>query len=176
MKTIRNRIVGLLSAALTAILFAGPVLALTNPASYSPRVLQTQSTVHFRKVVNFNDANITTGVKFGAIPQNAYITSVRCYVTTAFNAGTTNPIAIGTTAAGSDVLAGGVTAGTNCVTGSTGNNNMTLAPGLGLSVTSGAATGSQGGFDLFIRYNPTGTAATAGKATFIIDYIQDDDQ
>jgi hypothetical protein len=154
----------------------GAALALTNPPSYSPRVLQTQTTVHFRKTVNFNDANIATGVKFGALPQGAYITGVRCYVSTAFNAGTTNSIAVGTTASGSDVLAAGTTAGTNCVAATTGNQNITSAAGLGLAVAAGTPTGSNGGFDLFARFTQTGTAATAGQVTIVIDYIANDDQ
>jgi hypothetical protein len=176
MKTLRSRILGALSVALTAFVFTVPVLALTSPPSFSPRVLQIQTSVHFRKVVNFNDANIGAGVKIGAIPANAYITGIRCYVTTAFNAGTTNNLTIGSTATGGDFLASGTTAGTNCVAATTGNQNMSSAAGLGLVVTSGTATGSQGGFDLYVRYTQTGTAATAGKVTLLIDYIADDDQ
>lgn len=172
--SLKNRILG--AVALLGLVFATSAFALTSPPSYPPRVLQTQTTVHFRKTVNFSDANVATGVKFGAIPQGAYIQSVRCYVTTAFNAGTTNNLAIGTTAAGSDILAAGVTAGTNCVAATTGNQNMTLAPGVGLAVAAGAPTGSTGGFDLFVRYTQTGTAATAGSVTFVVDYIANDDQ
>lgn len=170
-----------ISLAALAVAFAGLVVsplafALTSPPSYSPRVLQTQTTVHFRKTVNFNDANIANGVKFGAIPQGAYITGVRCYVTTAFNAATTNSLTIGTTATGSDILAAGTTAGTNCVAGTTGNQNMTSAAGLGLAVAAGSPTGSNGGFDLFVRYTQSGTAATAGQVTFLVDYVANDDQ
>jgi hypothetical protein len=157
--------------------FGSAAFALTNPPSFPARVLPWQTSVHFRKTVNFNDANIATGVKFGALPQGAYITGIRCYVTTAFNAATTNNLAIGTTASGSDVLAAGTTAGTNCVAATTGNQNLTAAAGLGMAVAAPATpTGSNGGFDLFVRYTQTGTAATAGQVTFVIDYIANDDQ
>src|ERR1700688_4143286 len=99
-------------AFLAPLLLIGSVIgaaALTAPPSFPARVLQTQTTVHFRKTVNFNDANIATGVKIGAIPAGAFITSVKCYVTTAFNAATTNNLLIGTTAAGGQWLASGVT-------------------------------------------------------------------
>jgi len=178
MKTNRNRVLGALSAALTAFLFIAPVFALTSPASFAPRVLQTQTSVHFRKTVNFNDANIAAGVKIGAIPAGAYITSIRCYVNTTFNAATTNSLLIGTTAGGNNLLAGGVTAGTNCVLGTGGNQNMTSAPGLGLAVTdvSNTPTGSTGGWDIFVAYTQTGTAATQGKVVVVIDYVSNDDQ
>jgi hypothetical protein len=162
-------------ALLGLVAFGSAAYALTSPPSFPARVLPLQTTVHFRKVVNFNDGNISTGVKFGALPQGAYILGVRCYVSTAFNAGTTNSLAIGTTAAGSDILAAGTTAGTNCVAGTAGNQSMTSAAGLGLAVAAGTPTGSNGGFDLFVRYTQTGTAATAGAVTFVIDYIANDD-
>lgn len=176
MKTLRSRILGALSVALTAFVFTVPVLALTSPPSFSPRELPLQTTHYFRKTVNFNDANISAGVKFAAIPQNAYITGIRCYVTTAFNAVTTNVLTIGTTATGTDILAGGTTANTNCNPASTGNQPLDSAAGIGLGVTAGTATGAQGGFDLFVRYTQTGTAATTGKVTYVISYVPNNDQ
>lgn len=172
----RNRIIASLVAAAVAFVGGPLAFALTTPPSFSPRVLQTQTIVHFRKTVNFNDANISAGVKIGALPQGAYIVGVRCYVTTVFNAATTNVLTIGTTATGTDILAGGVTAATNCNPASTGNQTLSSAAGIGLAVAAGTPTGSNGGFDLFVRYTQTGTAATTGKVTYIIDYVADDDQ
>jgi hypothetical protein len=174
----RNRILSGISAAMAAFIFAPLAFALTNPASFPPRVLQEQTSVHFRKLVNFNDANIGTGVKIGAMPAGAYITGIRCYVVTAFNAATTNNLLIGTAAAGAQLLAGGVTAGTNCVAATTGNQNMSAAPGLGLAVTNttNTPTGNTGGWDIWVTYTQTGTAATAGQVVFVIDYIANDDQ
>ena len=176
-----NRVLAAM-VALASIVAIPASFALTVPGTYPPRVLQTQTTVHFRKTINFNDANIATGVKIGALPAGAYITGIRCYVTTAFNAGTTNSILVGTTnvAGGSsgNLLAGGTTAGTNCVAGTTGNQNMSSAAGLGLAVTalSNTPTGSSGGWDLWVAFTQTGTAATAGQATLLIDYVANDDQ
>jgi hypothetical protein len=172
----RNRIVSAIVAA-AVVLGGGPLaFALTSPPSYSPRVLQLQTIAHFRKTVNFNDANISAGVKIGALPQGAYIVGIRCYVTTVFNAGTTNVLTIGTTPTGSDILAGGTTANINCNPGSTGNQTLAAAAGIGLAVAAGTPTGSNGGFDIFVRYTQTGTAATTGQVTYIIDYIANDDQ
>lgn len=173
MKNFRLRI----GAAIAALLIgATAALALTNPASYAPRQAPVQHLHYFRKLVNFNDANISVGVPFGAIPQNAIITSIKCDVVTAFNAGTTNSLSIGTTQGGSDLLAAGTTSGTNCVAATTGLQPITSAAGVGLGVTGGAATGREGGFDLWVKYAQTGTAATAGKVVFTIEYIPDNDQ
>lgn len=150
-------------------------VALTSPPSYPPRQLPLQTSHYFRKTVNFNDANIGAGVKFGALPQGVYITSIRCFVTTAFNAGTTNVLTLGTTATGVDILAGGVTANTNCNPASTGNQPLDAAAGVGMTVTAGTPTGSTGGFDLFVRYTQTGTAATAGSVTYVITFVPNND-
>jgi hypothetical protein len=176
--SIRNLISASVLAAMAAFAAAPIAFALTSPPSFPARVVPWQANTHFRKTINFNDANIGTGVKFGALPAGAYITGIRCYVTTAFNAATTNSILLGTTAAGAQLLAGGVTAGTNCVAATTGNQSMTAAPGLGLSVTGKqfTPTGSTGAWDLFVTYTQTGTAATAGQVTIIIDFVGDDDQ
>jgi hypothetical protein len=172
-----GRILGAL-ALLGLVAFGSAAFALTSPASFPARVLQTQTTVHFRKTVNFNDANITTGVKIGAIPAGAFITGIKCYVTTAFNAATTNNLLIGSAAAGGQFLASGVTAGTNCVAATTGMQNITAAAGLGLAVTaaSNTPTGSTGAWDVWVAYTQTGTAATAGSVTYVIEYVAADDQ
>lgn len=151
-------------------------IALTSPPSYPARQLPLQTVQTFRKTVNFNDANISAGVKFGALPQGAYITSVRCFVTTAFNAATTNVLTIGTTATGVDILAGGTTANINCNPASTGNQVLAASAGVGLTVAAGNPTGSTGGFDLFARYTQTGTAATTGSVTYVIDFVPNNDQ
>lgn len=172
---LKGRILG--AVALLGLVFAGSAFALTSPPSFPGRVLANQTTVHFRKTVNFNDANIATGVKIGAIPAGAFIVGVKCYVTTAFNAGTTNNLLIGTTATGGQWLASGVTAGTNCVAATTGIQSITAAAGLGLSVTNGATpSGSTGAWDVFVSYTQTGTAATAGAVTYVIEYVAADDQ
>lgn len=168
---------GFVSAMLAgAFAFLGVAPAPAQTVNYSPRVIPLQVVQTFRKTVNFNDANIATGVKFGALPQGAYLISVRCFIVTAFNAGTTNSLAIGTTAAGSDILAGGTTGGTNCVAGTAGEQALTSAVGLGVTPYAGTPTGSNGGFDMFARFTQTGTAATAGKVIFIINYIPDNDK
>lgn len=172
----RNRVLAATSAAMAAFIFAPLAFALTSPPSFPARQLPLQVTHTFRKTVNFSDANIGAGVKFGAMPQGAYITGIRCFVTTAFNAGTTNVLTLGTTATGVDLLAGGTTANVNCNPASTGNQPLDSAAGIGLTVMAGSPTGSNGGFDLFARYTQTGTAATTGSVTYVITFVPNNDQ
>ncbi len=171
----RNRVLAAISAAMLAFVLSPLAFALTTPASFPARQLPLQAVQTFRKTVNFSDANISAGVKFGALPQGVYITGIRCFVTTAFNAATTNVLTIGTTATGTDILAGGTTANTNCNPASTGNQPLDSAAGIGMTVTAGTPTGSTGGFDLFVRYTQTGTAATTGQVTYVITYVPNND-
>jgi hypothetical protein len=176
MKTFtRKRLLGAVSAAVAAFILSPLAFALTSPPSYPARTLPLQVVQTFRKTVNFNDANISAGVKFGALPQGAYIVNVRCFVSTVFNAATTNVLTIGTTPTGTDILAGGVTANVNCNPASATSQQLFSAAGVGLTVAAGTPTGSNGGFDLFARYTQTGAAATTGSVTYVIDFVPNND-
>lgn len=119
---------------------------------------------YYRLTINFNDANIATGQAFGALGKNAYINQIDCQVTVAFNAATTNVITIGTTAASAnEIVASGVTAGTP------GMYHLTSAAGLGMQATSAADV------TLYAKYAQTGTAATTGSVTCIIEFINNND-
>lgn len=152
------------AAALFLVFAVGAALALYVPpnAFFTPRVLSTQQIVYFRVTVNFNDANIASGVQFGMIPQNSEIVDVQVDVVTAFNAVTTNVLTIGTTSNANELVSGAdvdeTTVGVTKVT-----------RGYGRSLTSAGDTG------LWAKYTQTGTAATAGQATFTIAYIQPND-
>ena len=124
-----------------------------------------QAINYYRLTINFNDQNIGLAQMFGALPANAYILSIDADVTTAFNAGTTNVVTIGTTKANSnEIVASGITAGTP------GIYHLTTAAGLGLAVTTGTSP-----VTLFAKYAQTGTAATAGAVTIIIAFIPNND-
>jgi hypothetical protein len=100
---------------------------------------------------------------FGAMGKNAFIESIDCAVTTAFNASTSNTITLGTSTTATEIMASGVTAGT------VGNYHMTTAIGLGVSATSAADV------TLYAKYAQTGVAATAGAVTCVIEYMPDND-
>ncbi len=130
----------------------------------NPRLLTEQAVNYYRLTINWNDQNIGAGQQFGALPAGAYILSIDAYVTTAFNAATTNVITIGTTkASANEVVGSGITAGTP------GVYHLTSAAGLGLAVTNGVSP------TLFAKYAQTGTAATAGAVTIVIAFIPNND-
>jgi hypothetical protein len=119
------------------------------------RQLHTQQVHYLRKRVNYNDSAIGTGVVMGTLPAGAMIVSQNVRVSTAFNAGTTNALNVGTAAAGTQVFTDAATAGAR---------SPTIA---NLSFASDQ--------DLYVTYAQTGTAATAGVADIVIGYVPNND-
>ena len=139
------------------------------------RVGQTQQTNYYRFKLNFNDAGIATGQRFGQLLQNTSITKIACQTTTAFN-GTTNTLQIGTSAvqaAASSVNWGVVNAtqtGTNMLINTAGYQEAspTNSTSLGTAVT------SANDVDLWARYVSTGSPS-AGAVTCVIEYVPNND-
>src|SRR5581483_6239246 len=107
----------------------------TAPAYPQARRQAWQVTNTLKKTVNFNDPNIASGVAFDeSLPAGAFIISVTIEIVTAFNAGTTNVLTIGTNATtyNNVVASGDVTPGTPSVAQPT--------RGLGRSLASAAET------------------------------------
>jgi hypothetical protein len=146
-----------------------------NPAK---RGGNTQETRYFRKVVNFNDALIgsaTLPPSFGVLPEGAFITLVLVEIGTAFNAGTTNVLSVGITPTNPIEIAttGDLVAGTAGI--------KTPTRGLGTILTGGEGIGSAAPLPtsaptLYVKYTQTGTAATAGQATIVIEFVSNNDQ
>jgi hypothetical protein len=131
----------------------------TNTAGTAARQDPRQVVNTMKVTINFGDAGLATGVPLANyLPQGAFIISALTEIVTAFNAGTTNPISVGSnsTAYNNIVAAADITPGTPGVYAST--------VGRGRSV---AASGDQ---QLFVKYTPTGTAATTGQAVILIEY------
>jgi hypothetical protein len=120
------------------------------------RLLHTQQVHFFRKRVNYNDNGIAAGVFFGTMPAGAMLTDLDVRVNTAFNAGTTNAINVGTTAGGSQILTDAATAG----------HRQPAIPNLSFATDT----------DLFVQYAQTGAVATAGQADIVIAYAPNIDQ
>lgn len=129
-----------------------------DPDGYSPN--------YYRVTINYNDAGIGSGQAFGALARNTFIRSIDCHVTTAFNASTTNVLTFGTTKASANeiVQSGQITASTT-----TSRQALTSAIGLGVNATSAADV------TLYAKYAQTGTAASAGRMTCVIETIPDND-
>ena len=120
------------------------------------RQFHSQQIHYIRKTVNFNDTGIGAGVVFGTLPAGAMIVSQNVRVSTAFNAGTTNALNVGTAAAGTQLFSDAATAGAR---------SPTIA---NLSFSTDQ--------DLFVTYAQTGTAATAGVGTVVIGFVPNNDQ
>lgn len=127
------------------------------------REFHTQQTHYLRRTVNYTD---TSGTQFpmGKIPAGAQVLRTVIAIRTAFNAGTTNVLIVGT--AGDDdalVAAAGVDETAVAVT--------SVAPAtLAGHLSASAAT------EIFTKYTQSGTAATTGLAEVIVEYVVDNDQ
>lgn len=112
-----------------------------------------------KKTVNFNDPGISSGVAFAnSLPVGAFITQVDVEIVTAFNAGSTNVLTVGTNATSyNDIVnAADVNEGATGVT--------EVARGKGRSLASAAAKA------VFAKYTQTGTPATTGQAIIVIQF------
>lgn len=162
-----------LGAVLVALAFAG---LLVGPASallvdqtrtIPARSLTEQAVNYYRITVNFNDQNIGAAQQFGSLPGGAYITQIDAHVLTAFNAGTTNVITVGTTkASANEIVASGISGAPLA----TGVIHLTSAAGLGMAVTNVTTP-----VPLFVKYAQTGTAASTGQIVIVISYIPNND-
>lgn len=116
-----------------------------------------QNLVHFlRREVNYNDPGIASGVVIGRLPAGAQITQALARVKTAFNAGTTNVLTVGTNAASYDNILGAA----DIAEGAVGNSVAATA-----NLQEAASE-----IDVVARYTQTGTAASQGKAVIHIAY------
>lgn len=131
----------------------------TNSVATQNRQDPRQVTNTLKKIVNFNDVGITTGNAFAQyLPQGAFITAVLCEIVTAFNAGTTNPLTVGSN---SPTFNNIIAAGDN-TPGTPGVYAATRALGRSIAAAGDALP--------VAMYVPTGTAATTGQAVIVIEY------
>jgi len=129
------------------------------PAYPQARRVATQVSNLLKHTVNFNDPNIGSGVAFDeSLPFGAFIISVTVEIVTAFNAGTSNALTIGTNPTNDN----NIVASTDVNPAATGVTQVTR--GLGRSLTAAGET------PVFAKYAQSGTAATAGQAIVVIEY------
>jgi hypothetical protein len=155
----------------------GPAaLALVIPQNFAPRQFPTQQVHYARFSVNFNSCvyvTLTCSVKIGAIPYNSYILRVNNQVTTAWNAGTSAAIALGTASGGGQLVASAVTGpGTGGGAAST-----VVAANVGIAATGNGITptGGDGGFDVWATILIVGALPTTGQTNFVLEYIAPND-
>ena len=121
----------------------------TSPHSHYPMVL--------RKHIAFNSTGAATGLSMGAVPAGAIITAVKVLVNAAFNAASTNVLVVGTAADDDAYLAAG-----DC-------NEAAV----GFTVSTAKAAKVASDTEVFVKYTESGTAATAGNADVMVEYLQD---
>jgi hypothetical protein len=132
-------------------------------AKTTPRQFHTQQVHFLYKVVNYNDTGIGTagtGVYVGTIPAGSVIIGTDAFVTTAFNAATTNVLTLGTQATTTEVVS--AAALNEGATGVTQNIPPNASPFL---VDLAADQ------DIYCLYTQSGTAATAGRCVFVVKYV-----
>ncbi len=140
--------------------------------SFTPRYFNTQQSHYTRFSVNFNSCIYVASVcsiKVGTVPYNAYLLRGYAQTTTAWNAGTSASIGLGTVTPGVNILASALT---TTFTGPA----VTLANS-GVTVTGGGIvqTGTNGGFDVFATITLVGAAPTAGATQFILEWAASND-
>jgi hypothetical protein len=183
MRNLRNRLsrhlnVRAILAGLALFATSGVALALTVPASFSPRMFPSQQTHYLRFSFNFNSCVLASGsctLKVGAVPYNAWVLRAYQQIVTSFNSLTSDNLSIGVTSTSANELvanqsiaaaAGGATALTVISTAAGTVKTGDLA-------TSTNTIGS--GFDIWVKWTQVGTAASAGAANYIIEYAAPND-
>ena len=174
MRALRNifAAVGLALATLAAVSLS--VYALTNPPTFAPRMFQTQQVHYIRFSANFNSCTLASGTcsfKIGALPYNAWLSTVQQQITTSFNSGSTDTIAIGISSGGAQIVAA------QSVHGAAGDAAAltVIHPGIVTTGNLATSTGADGGFDVWVTYASGGGAPTAGAAQYVLTYFAPND-
>ncbi len=138
-------------------------MATGTPGS-TARQNNAQQVHYLRFAVNFNDAGIASGAPKQWLPKGALITGSDVYVGTAFNAATTNVLTVGTNAASFNNIVAGADV-----------DETAIALTKGIKPTGTALGPLAADSQVFASYTQTGTAATAGSAVVVIQYIPNND-
>lgn len=129
-----------------------------------PRQTQYQMPHYIRFAVNYNDTGVSSGVVKGTLPSGAQLLDIIVNVTTAFNAGTTNVLTLGSTSTATQYVAAGDL-------DETATGAVRIAP----TAAWGSASKMASDLDLYVKYAQTGTAATAGAATIVVCFAPNND-
>jgi hypothetical protein len=176
MRTIIRSITAGIAGAAFLLGALAPGFALTSPSTFPPRYFQTQQTHYVRFTVNFNSCVLVSNsctFKIGALPYNAFVVRGTQQIVTSFNSATTDTVAVGITSTNANELVAA-----QSVHGAAGVSTLTIAAtGAGTQVTGNGATqtGSDGGFDIWVKYAQTGAAPSAGQAVIVLEYFAPND-
>lgn len=162
-------------------------LALTVPATFSPRNFNTQQVGYFRvhaKALGGGNFSVngtichvlttaTCSVKFGALPANAFLLRQTQQIITVWNSTTSDDVGVGTTTAGVNIKASAdVETGSGAI-----SSPAFVAGSSGTLLTSASPqSGSNGGYDLYMSYTFVGaSAATTGELLYVLEYAAPND-
>lgn len=150
--------------------------ALIVPPTYGPREFATQQTHYLRFSVNFNScvySSLVCTVKVGAVPYNAAVLRIYWGTGTAWNAGTSSSVGLGTTS----TAAINLLASTNVQSAAPMTAATVVSANLGTAATGSgiASTGADGGFDIYATVTIVGALPTAGSSQFIVEYVAAND-
>lgn len=133
----------------------------TGTQGTNARKYVTSQTHYLRQDIAYNSSGISSGFSLGTLPTGAIIEKVQVKVTTAFNAGTTNQLDVGT---GSDDDA--FVDYTNSDVDLTATGSTFVWRGADVATLTSDT-------EIFAKYTQTGTAASAGAATIIVYFTVD---
>jgi hypothetical protein len=141
-----------------------------------PRIFPDQQTAYIRTTFAFNSctqaSNVcTVKVKTASLPYNAAILRVTAVVHTAFNSTSTDVFTLGTTSANANEL---VSSG--CSIHAQGVVACSVAAGASSAIgVSATQTGSNGGFDMYMKWTGGGGTPSTGLASIVVEYVMPND-
>lgn len=140
-------------------------MATNDTATPKGRENVPNTVCYIRKKITFADAGAAGGIPIEWMRKGSIILGTDILITTAFNAGTTNPLTVGINSTAYD----------NIVTTA---QSVAGTPGLkqNLAPTGTALVPLAADSQVFVKYVPTGTAATTGEGYVIIKFVNDKDK
>jgi len=140
-------------------------MATNDTATPKGRENVPNTVCYIRKKITFADAGAAGGIPVEWLRKGSIILESYVYVTTAFNAATTNVLTVGTNSTAYD----------NIVTNA---QSIPATPGYKLNLTpTGTAAGPLAAdSQMFVKYTQTGTAATTGEAYVVVTFVNDKDR
>ena len=131
----------------------------TGTAGTVARDYHTAQVHYLKKTLAFNTASNGAAVTLGIVPANAALLRTYAVVSTAFNAGTTNRIDVGTASSGAAIGTFAVTAGG--VKSDTGTLATAATPVIKPTAD----------LTVVMAYTQSATAASAGSADVVVEYV-----
>lgn len=141
-----------------------------------PRQLPTQQTHYIRTTFNFDSCTQTANactvkIMNASLPYNTAILRVSAVTFTAFNSTTSDVFTLGTTAANANEIVS-----TGCNFRAAGLVACALATTVGTAVgATTAQSGTNGGFDLYLKWTGGGGTPTTGRSTIVVEYAPPND-